>query len=100
MIEKGQERRLYQWTEESYYPYRYDEFLPNLIFGEAEALELGEIEPSLKDAVNSAVARFVTGEMDLDQDWNTYLRQLDGLGWERYVELYQNAFDAKMAATQ
>ena len=74
--------------------------MPNLIFGEADALELGQIEPALKDAVDSAIARFVTGNLSLDDDWDGYLRELEGLGRDRYLELYQQALDAKRAATQ
>ena len=98
IIDKGQESRLYKWTDEFYHPYKYPEFMPNLMYGEEEALELGEIEPALKDAVRSAVARFVTGELDIDGDWNSYIRELEGLEWQRYVQLYQDALDKKMAA--
>ena len=100
IMEKGQERRLYQWTDEFYHPYKYAEFMPNLIFGEAVALELGQIEPALQDAVESAIARFVTGNLSIDDDWDGYLRELEGLERDRYVELYQQALDAKRAATQ
>ena len=74
--------------------------MPNLIFGEADALELGQIEPAPKDAVDSAIARFVTGNLSLDGDWDGYVRELQGLGRDRYLELYQQALDAKRAATQ
>ena len=87
IMEKGQERRLYQWTDEFYHPYKYAEFMPNLIFGEADALELGQIEPALKDAVESAIARFVTGNLSIDDDWGGYVRELEGLGRDRYLEL-------------
>lgn len=80
--------------------YKYAEFMPNLIFGEADALELGQIEPALKDAVDSAIARFVTGNLSLDDDWDGYVRELQGLGRDRYLELYQQALDAKRAATR
>ena len=100
IMEKGQERRLYQWTNEFYHPYKYAEFMPNLIFGEENALELGQIEPALKDAVESAIARFVTGNLSLDDDWDGYLRELEGLGRDRYLKLYQQALDAKRAAIQ
>ena len=73
--------------------------MPNLIFGEADALELGQIEPALKDAVDSAIARFVTGDLSLDDDWDGYVRELEGLGRDRYLELYQQALDAKRAVT-
>ena len=74
--------------------------MPNLIFGEADALELGQIEPALKDAVDSAIARFVTGNLSLDDDWDGYVRELEGLGRDRYLALYQQALDAKRAATR
>ena len=68
--------------------------------GEADALELGQIEPALKDAVGSAIARFVTGNLSLDDDWDGYVRELEGLGRDRDLELYQQALDAKRAATR
>ena len=68
--------------------------------GEVSALELGQIEPALKDAVESAIARFVTGNLNIDDDWDGHVREMEGLGRDRYLELYQQALDAKRAATQ
>lgn len=82
-----------------YHPYKYAELMPNLIFGEADALELGQIEPALKDAVESAIARFVTGNLSIDDDWDGYVRELEGLGRDRCLDVYQQALDAKRTAT-
>ena len=73
---------------------------PAMFFVEADALELGQVEPALKDAVDSAIARFVTGNLSIDDDWDGYVRELEGLGRARYLALYQQALDAKRAATQ
>ena len=39
------------------------------------------------------MAKFIRGEASLENDWDSYLRELDNIGLKRYLEIYQEAYD-------
>ncbi len=41
------------------------------------------------------MAQFIRGEADLDAGWDTYLSTLEQMGLTPYVQVYQDAYDAK-----
>lgn len=58
--------------------------------------ELEEIS-TITTIVNSYAAgaqyKFITGEWDIDKDWDKYIKELKASNVERLVELYQAAYD-------
>ncbi len=36
---------------------------------------------------------FLTGNKDLDQDWDTYVRELENLNLKEYLNILQTAYD-------
>jgi putative aldouronate transport system substrate-binding protein len=93
----GQEYRLWKWTGELYEPYQIppEDTLPDLFFTAEQAREIADLRTTIQDFVTSSVARFVTGAQDIDNDaeWQAYVRELEQMGVERYVEIYQTAYD-------
>lgn len=55
-----------------------------------EAAELGN---SLTTYMKQKYAQWLTGEADVDAEWEDYLAQLEKLGLSRYLELTQDAYD-------
>jgi putative aldouronate transport system substrate-binding protein len=47
--------------------------------------------------VNQATVQFVTGDLDVDKDWDTYLQKLDSMGVQNYIDTYQKYYDAYTA---
>ena len=47
----------------------------------------------MEDYVNSSVAAFATGSMSVENDWDSYLAQLNTLGLEELLSIYQTAYD-------
>lgn len=92
----GNEERLYTETLEKYEPYAVDVSLPILQFSEDEQIEEVEIRTSLISFVDSAEARFIVGDIDIDDDWDEYITELKNRGLDRYIEIYQNAYDNKV----
>ncbi|MFK4805885.1 ABC transporter substrate-binding protein [Microbacterium sp. ZW CA_36] len=95
--EEGAERRLFQATElyegkesDANFPYW------NLWVPAEEASELATLTTNIESNVATATAEFVTGVRDPnnDGDWNGYLDGLQGLGVDRYLEIWQAANDA------
>ena len=40
------------------------------------------------------VGRFITGEADIDSEWDSFQQELVDMGLERCIEIYQEAYDA------
>jgi len=89
---------LYDETKKNYEPYKQDinTLLPQLFFTNDEAMELADLEKTINDYITEMIARFVTGDASLDKGWDEYVKELDGMKLNRYLEIYQSAYDAKM----
>jgi putative aldouronate transport system substrate-binding protein len=93
----GYERRLFEATK-LYEGHESDEAFPYWdvpVTGDA-AKELATIQTNVESFVVRAGAEFVTGARDIesDEDWAEFQQNLAELGAERYVEIYQEAWDA------
>jgi putative aldouronate transport system substrate-binding protein len=94
---EGYERRLFEATT-LYEGNESDELFPFWevrVTGET-AKELATIQTNVENFVVRASAEFVTGIRDIenDKDWAEFQQNLIDLGAERYVEIYQEAWDA------
>ena len=58
-----------------------------------EVSEYVELKTTINEFVKEHIALFVTGNLDLDADWDSYLATLDQIGIDRYLELVQSAYD-------
>ncbi len=97
-----EEGSLYQWLlppHEIYQPYYTDIGLSRITWSnDADAaLETNELKNMLTNTTKSFVAQFVTGKLDIDSDadWKSYLKEMDNVGLERYIELRQEAMFGK-----
>ncbi|ANS73247.1 ABC transporter substrate-binding protein [Paenibacillus yonginensis] len=89
---------LYKETKDKYDPYKIDtaSVMPPLFFTSDQTAEMADLAKTLFDYVNEMTARFVTGDMELnDANWQNYLQTLDGMNLKRYLEIYQGVYDAK-----
>jgi len=85
-------------TASKYMPYSaLDKKVPFLYFPIELADELAMLIDSIANTstgeVNVYRNRFITGELSLDRDWNTYLSVLKRVGVDRYLKLYQMMYD-------
>lgn len=67
--------------------------LPSLYQTAEDANEMALVKTTVMDYANECLVRFVTGDMDIDREWDAYLSQLDSIGLARYLELLQKAYD-------
>jgi putative aldouronate transport system substrate-binding protein len=63
----------------------------NMTLDESE--EIDEVKNTINTYVKEAVARFITGDMNIETDWENYKRELDKMGFKRYMEISQIAYD-------
>jgi putative aldouronate transport system substrate-binding protein len=93
----GYERRLFEATK-LYEGHESDEAFPYWdvpVTGDA-AKELATAQTNVETFVFQAGAEFVTGARDIesDEDWAAFQQNLTELGADRYVEIYQEAWEA------
>jgi len=88
------EPRLYNTTADYYVPYAADEKLvPVLAFTEEEDRDRALYQTQINDHVKESIVMFLTGNKDLDQDWDTYVRELENLNLKEYLNILQTAYD-------
>ena len=94
---KGYELRLHQATL-LYDGFEPEQAFPPLYMDADQVNELTQIKTPLIDFFRESMARFITGDLDINSDWDKYLDDLERLGIKKFVELNQNAYDASAYA--
>jgi len=90
------ERWLYQWTKTLYEPYgTKDKAVPPLVFTKDQSKQFGELNTVVYNVVDEWFANFVTGKANVDKDWDAYIKTLKDSGLDKYLGIYQTAYDAK-----
>ncbi len=86
---------LYNLTRDRYFPYAPAEpmNLPKMYFTEEQANEIATILPQLETYVDETFAQAVTGQIDIEAEWESYLANLEGIGLSRFVEIHQEVLD-------
>lgn len=87
----------YQTYTESlkYIDYFPDEYLPTTIwFTTEQANELSMLESTITSYVDEMATKFITGDRDIETDWEAYLNELKAMQVERVVEIYQEIYDS------
>ena len=42
---------------------------------------------------STTLARWITGQGDIDAEWDAYVKQMNDLGLQEYLALWQQAYD-------
>ena len=66
-------------------------------FDQETAEELSTLMVSIISHVQQATTRFIVGDMCIDNDWDAFVRGLEGLNVARYVEIHQEGADNLLA---
>jgi putative aldouronate transport system substrate-binding protein len=79
------------------FPHRYNlhpaEMPMKVTFNEEETDRINDIQATIQSYVNESITRFVLGDLDIEKDWDGYLRELDTMGLAQYMETSQTAYD-------
>lgn len=67
-------------------------YVPTLIFTPDEVDSINEIQSTLLSFVNESIARFVTGDLDVESDWDAFLGELDAIELQTFLEISQTAY--------
>ncbi len=89
----GLETRLYDETQK-YVGFEPKEIYPPLYMTTEMINEMAQLKGSLMEYIKSSMSRFIVGNLDIENDWDDYIKGLDGLGLTRYIEICQEAYDS------
>jgi putative aldouronate transport system substrate-binding protein len=68
------------------------QIVPSTFWFSAElTAEVAQLKTTILDYVHESTARFITGDLNLDSDWDAYIQTLNKMGLERYIQLHQDA---------
>ncbi|MBO2944884.1 extracellular solute-binding protein [Paenibacillus sp. F411] len=79
-------------TIDHYEPFK-QRVVPPLSLETSEAEEFAQLGSIINPYVEESIARFILGGLDLEKDWDGYLKELDKMGITRYLEIAQSAYD-------
>lgn len=94
----GHEYILYRATDRMT-PYANEEknSLPLFYYLSEENEKIATYAVTIDSYVTESIARFVTGDLDLDKDWDGYLKDLESYGLSDYLETIQGGYDRWVA---
>lgn len=67
--------------------------IPLITLTSEESQELSSIQTDLQTYINEKKAKWISGQEDVNAQWEQYLKELDNLGLQRYLEIYNTALD-------
>ncbi|MBP3543037.1 MAG: ABC transporter substrate-binding protein [Lachnospiraceae bacterium] len=85
-----QKRALAMWNDESD---SQPSLIPPITMTEEESKEYSVLNGQVDTYITEMRAKFITGEADVEAEWDTYVQTLKDLGIERMIELQQAALD-------
>jgi putative aldouronate transport system substrate-binding protein len=74
-----------------YKPYLEATPMPALWLTEANAKRAADLQTAITDYVKQKQAEWVSGQADIDREWDEYLSQIDRLGLRELLQLKRNA---------
>ncbi|MNF12244.1 hypothetical protein D3C80_2136640 [compost metagenome] len=54
------------------------------------------LQTNLRNYIEQNELQFITGNKDLNKDWDAYVKGLKDLKLDRYLEILQKAYDASV----
>ncbi|MGI6537755.1 MAG: hypothetical protein ACOX22_05370 [Caldicoprobacterales bacterium] len=76
-----------------------DEIVGKIIYTSEEDLQISDIRSSLQTYIDECMVRFILGEMSIENDWETYLKTLEDIGLQKYIDVSQVAYTRTTEAT-
>ena len=89
------EVRLQAETRDNFAPYRSDMALPALMMDADSSAKRATLGTPIRDYALESIVAFLAGNLDLEADWDTYVKEYEALKLEEYLQLLQTAYDAQ-----
>ena len=62
-------------------------------FTEEESKQINDVAATVNSFAEEYMVLFITGELDIDSEWDAYLEELNGMGLQEYLAAYQAAYE-------
>ncbi len=69
------------------------QYYPTIWMTKDVSNELTQLETAIKEYVSESTAKFIVGDMSIDSDWDSYVREFDKLNLARVLQIRQQAYD-------
>jgi putative aldouronate transport system substrate-binding protein len=89
-------KRLQDLSSEYYAPYAPKEWFTAVFLPADQINEISQLKTNIKDYVNQSMVQFITGSMNIDKDWDNYVNKLKDLQIDKYIKIYDDAYETKM----
>lgn len=88
------EMYLYHYTKENYEPYGIDidNTIPPMYYSEDVSAEVARLKTDINTYVEESIAKFITGQMNLETEWDAFKAQCEAIGLARYLEIVQDTY--------
>ncbi|MFI2856603.1 extracellular solute-binding protein [Paenibacillus sp. JSM ZJ436] len=74
-----------------------EEIWPNFAPTDAETSEIDPIMTDINSYIEEMRVKFITGTLSLDADWDNYVKTLDQMGAQRYLEIKRAQYERYQA---
>ena len=79
-------------VDELYEPYL-TEAIPDVWVSIDDTTRMADLSTAIKDYVVQKQAQWISGQADIDAEWDSYCEQLDRLGLQELIEIRTNAIN-------
>lgn len=73
---------------------------PTVLTTSEEAEKIESIRPDIDKYTEDQICRWISGQGDVDSEWDGYVQKLKDLGFEDYVQTYQQIYDRYLENAQ
>ena len=74
------------------------EIWPRPAFAASDSERIGELRTDIFNTVEECKAAWITGERDIEAEWDSYVESIKKMGLEEFVSIYQGRYDVYMDA--
>jgi putative aldouronate transport system substrate-binding protein len=67
-----------------------------LVYNEQEQEVMDSLHSTILSYVQESFARFVTGDLNIDRDWDAYIAEFSKMGLPEVIRVTQSAYDRMM----
>ncbi|MCI8602274.1 MAG: extracellular solute-binding protein [Oscillospiraceae bacterium] len=71
--------------------------LPSLSLTQEESVERAALYADIQTHVKEKTAQFISGALDIDANWDSYIAEMEKMGIERAIEITQGAYERYLA---
>lgn len=70
-----------------------DSMLPSMAYTAEDAKKISEYSVSIGQYANQATVQFITGDLDIEKDWQSYVDRINSMDLEGYLALQQKSYE-------